>query len=177
MCCQRYFRTRTPNRAVPFDALFLWQRYSLYKTILVSKRAFRFQHTLSMRAFSLCTWRRWEAVSCVWWEQLEWSDLKPLLRWLHHCCQPVFTKESQTLSQKSQKKPDSRFEAYAHKTCTTTHKVDIKTGQKHRYNTSPIFRSIFFPCIYTVVHLFLSITYIIFRATVKFLHYSVHPAW
>jgi len=33
-----------------------------------------FQHALSVRAFSLCTWRRWEAVSCAWWEQLEWSD-------------------------------------------------------------------------------------------------------
>jgi len=52
------------------------------------------------------------------------------------------------------KKPDSSFEAYTHKTCTTTHKIDIKTCQKHRYNTSPIFRSIFFPHNYTVVHLF-----------------------
>ena len=54
----------------------------------------------------------------------------------------------------SQKKPSSRFEAYAHKICTTTHKIDIKTQQNHRYNTSPIFRSIFFPRNYTVVHLF-----------------------
>ena len=52
------------------------------------------------------------------------------------------------------KKPNSNFEAYAHKTCTTTHKIDIKTRQKHRYNTSLIFRSIFFPRNYTVVHLF-----------------------
>jgi len=50
--------------------------------------------------------------------------------------------------------PDSRFEAYTHKTCTTTHKIDIKTRQKHRYNTSSISRSIFFPRNYTVVHLF-----------------------
>jgi len=65
-----------------------------------------------------------------------------------------FHKKSQTLSQKSQKNPDSSFEAYTHKTCTTKHKIDIKTRQKHRYNTSPIFRSIFFPHNYTVVHLF-----------------------
>jgi len=52
------------------------------------------------------------------------------------------------------KKPDDSFEAYTHKTCTATHKTDIKTGQKHRFNTSPIFRSIFFPSNYTVVHLF-----------------------
>jgi len=36
----------------------------------------------------------------------------------------------------------------------TTHKRDIKTRQKHRYNTSPISTSIFFPRNYTVVHLF-----------------------
>jgi len=50
-------------------------------------------------------------------------------------------------------KPNSSFEAYVNKTCTTTHKIDIKTRQKHRYNTSPIFRSIFFPRNYNVVHL------------------------
>jgi len=54
-----------------------------------------------------------------------------------------------------QKKPDSSFEAYTHKTCTTAHKIDIKTRQKeHRYNISPIFGSIFFPRKYTVMHLF-----------------------
>ena len=52
------------------------------------------------------------------------------------------------------KEPDSSFEAYTHQTCTTTHKKDIKTRQKHRYNTSPIFRTIFFPRNYTVVRLF-----------------------
>jgi len=52
------------------------------------------------------------------------------------------------------KKLDSRLKAYTHKTCTTTHKIDIKSRQKHRYNTSPISRSIFFPRNYTVVHLF-----------------------
>ena len=52
----------------------------------------------------------------------------------------------------SQKKTDSSFEAYTRKTCTTTHKIDIKTRQKHRYNTSLIFRNIFFPHNYTVVH-------------------------
>jgi len=51
-------------------------------------------------------------------------------------------------------KPDNSFEAYTHKTCTTTHKINIKTGQKHRHNTSQIFRSIFLPRSYTVVHLF-----------------------
>jgi len=60
--------------------------------------------------------------------------------------------KSQTLSLKSQVEV---FEAYTHKTCTTTHKIDIKTRQKHRYNTSPYFGSIFFPRNYTVVHLFL----------------------
>ena len=74
------------------------------------------------------------------------------------------------------KNPDSSFEAYTHKTCTTTHKIEIKTRQKHRYNPSPFFRSIFFPCYYIVVHLFLLITSITFRATVKFFQYSVHPA-
>jgi len=38
-----------------------------------------------------------------------------------------------------QKKPSNTFEAYTHKTWTTTHKIDIKTRQNHRYNTSPIF--------------------------------------
>ena len=52
------------------------------------------------------------------------------------------------------KKPDSSFEAYTHETCTTTHKIDIETRQKHRYNTSPIFRSIFYARNYTVMHLF-----------------------
>ena len=52
------------------------------------------------------------------------------------------------------KKPDNSFEAYTHNTRTTTHKTDIKTGQKHRYHTSPIFRSIFFPSNYIVVNLF-----------------------
>jgi len=88
--------------------------------------------------------------------------------------------KSQILSQKSQKNPNSSFEAYTHKTSTTAHKTDIKTRQEYGYNTSPIFRSIFFPRNYvvvSVVNLFLSITSIIFRATVKFLQYFVHPAW
>jgi len=75
------------------------------------------------------------------------------------------------------KKPDSSFEAYTRKTCTTTHKIDIKTRRKHQYNTSPIFRSIFFPRNYTVTLsciCFLSTTSIIFRATVNFLQYFVH---
>jgi len=38
-----------------------------------------------------------------------------------------------------QKKPGNTFEAYTHKTWTTTHKIDIKTRHNHRYNTSPIF--------------------------------------
>ena len=69
-------------------------------------------------------------------------------------CQPVTTKKSQTLSQKSQKKPNNNFKAYSHKTYITKHKIDIKTLQKHRYNTISIFRSIFFPRNYTVEHLF-----------------------
>ena len=34
---------------------------------------------------------------------------------------------------------------YTHKTSITKHKIDIKTRQKHRYNTILIFRSTFFP--------------------------------
>ena len=34
-----------------------------------------FHRALSVRAFSFCTWRHSEVVSCAWWEQLEWSDL------------------------------------------------------------------------------------------------------
>ena len=37
--------------------------------------------------------------------------------------------------------------------CITKYKIDNKTRQKHRYNTIPIFRSIFFPRCYTVAHL------------------------
>ena len=47
MCCQRYFRARTLNRAVPFNVLFLWQRYFLYKTVLVSRAS----TSLSTRSF------------------------------------------------------------------------------------------------------------------------------
>ena len=55
-----------------------------------------------------------------------------------------------------QKMPNSSFKTYTHKTRITKHKIDINTRQKHRYNTISIFRSIFFPCNYTVViHLFL----------------------
>jgi len=66
------------------------------------------------------------------------------------------------------KKPDSSFEALTHKTCTTTHKIDIKTRQKRRYNTSPILRSIFFPRNDTVVHLFFINNIDHFRANSKF---------
>jgi len=61
LCCR-------PNRAFPFDALFLQERFSLYNTVLVSQCGYRFQRILSVRAFSLCSWRRWEAVSGAWWE-------------------------------------------------------------------------------------------------------------
>ena len=54
------------------------------------------------------------------------------------------------------KKPDSSFKALIHKICITKHKTDLKTRQKHRYNTIPLFRSIYFPRNYTVVHLFLT---------------------
>ena len=69
------------------------------------------------------------------------------------------------------KKQDSSFKAYTHKACTTTHKTDIKARQKHRYITSPIF----FPEITLSCICFLSITYIVFRATEIFLQYSVPP--
>jgi len=50
--------------------------------------------------------------------------------------------------------PDSGVKTYTHKTCINKHKTDIKTRQKHRYNTIPIFRSIFFPRNYIVLHSF-----------------------
>jgi len=69
-------------------------------------------------------------------------------------CQHVFTKNARSCRKK---KPDSSFEAYTHKTCITKHKIDIKTRQKHRYNTIPLLGSIFFPRPrnYSVGHLFL----------------------
>jgi len=48
---------------------------SLYKTVLVSKRALRFQRALSVRTFSLCTWRRWEAVSGAWSQSTRFSAI------------------------------------------------------------------------------------------------------
>jgi len=82
--------------------------------------------------------------------------------------------KSQILSQKN---PDRSFKTDTNKICTNKHKIDIKTLQKHRYNITPIFRRIFFPRNYTVVHLFLINNIDHFRATVKSLKYSVHPAW
>jgi len=82
-------------------------------------------------------------------------------------CQPVFTKKKQTLSKKS--RIYSSFKPVTHKIyIITKHKTGIKTCQIHRYDIIPLFRSIFLPCNYTVVHLFLSITSIIFRATTKY---------
>jgi len=88
-----------------------------------------------------------------------WTNLNIAASWLvtaSSCaaqgCQPVFTKKSQTLSQQ---KPDSSFKALPHKTYLTKHKTDVRTHQKHSYNTIPLFRSIYLPRIYTVVHLFL----------------------
>ena len=71
----RYFEQKRPNRAVPFHALFLWQRFSHYNAVVVSKRILRFQRALSGRAFSFCTWKRSKVVSCAWWEQLESSNV------------------------------------------------------------------------------------------------------
>ena len=100
------------------------------------------------------------------------------------CCynqssQPVVCspKKPDLVPKKTQEKADRGFETYTRKTCITKHKINIKTRQKHRYNTVSIFRSIFFPRKYTVVNFFLSLTSITFRATVKSLQYSVHPAW
>jgi len=69
----------------------------------------------------------------------------------------LFHQKSHTLYQKKQKKPNTSFRAYSHKTCIIKHKIDIKTRQKHQYNynTIPIFRGIFFPINYTVSHVFL----------------------
>ena len=64
--------------------------------------------------------------------------------------QPVFTKKARPCS----KKPESSFAGYTHKACTTAHKRDIETRQKHRYNTNSVFRSIFLVRNYTVAHLF-----------------------
>jgi len=67
----------------------------------------------------------------------------------------VHTRVANLSSPKKPQKPRWQFfEVHIHKTCTTTHKIDIRTRQKHRYNTSPIIRSIFFSHNYTVVHLF-----------------------
>jgi len=57
--------------------------------------------------------------------------------------------------------------------------IDIETHQKHRYNAILIFTSIFFSRNYsTWSHIcFLLNTSNIFRATVKPLQYSLHPAW
>jgi len=60
--CWRSFPATTPFRAVPFDALFLWDRFSLCNAVQVSQRAFRYQRALSVRAFSFCAWRRWAGV-------------------------------------------------------------------------------------------------------------------
>ena len=43
-------RAMSPNRAVPFDALFPRERFSLYTAVFVSQRALRFQRALSVRA-------------------------------------------------------------------------------------------------------------------------------
>ena len=67
-------------------------------------------------------------------------------------CQPVFTKKSQTFSQKM---PNSSFKVLVHKICITKHKTDFKTHQKYWYNAIPLFKSIYFPLNSTVVHLFL----------------------
>ena len=67
----------------------------------------------------------------------------------------LFSPKKQTVSQKRQKMPVSSLTAYTHNTCITKHKIDIKTRQKHRYNTIPLLGSIFFPHNYTVAHLFL----------------------
>jgi len=69
-------------------------------------------------------------------------------------CQPVFTKKSQTLSQKNPKSQIAVLR-HIHKTCITKHKIDIKTCQKHRYDTIPFFRSIFYPRNYTIHRMFL----------------------
>jgi len=74
-------------------------------------------------------------------------------RTLSQGCQLVFTKKARPFAKKSQNKPDSSFKTYAHKTCIRKHKTDIKTQQKHRYNTFPILEEFCFPVI--VVCLFL----------------------
>jgi len=62
-CCKSCVRLAqqllqvVPTWAFPFDALFLWERFSLYNTVLISEQGYRFQRTLSVRAFSLCAWR------------------------------------------------------------------------------------------------------------------------
>jgi len=57
-------------------------------------------------------------------------------------------------SETFQKITDSNLEASTHNTCVSKHEMDIKTHQKHRHNKIPIFRSVFFSCNCTVVHMF-----------------------
>jgi len=54
-----------------------------------------------------------------------------------------FWKKSQTLSQKSQKRPGGSYKEYTHKTCITKHNINVITRQKHRYNTIPILKRIY----------------------------------
>ena len=64
VCCQRYFRARTPNRAVPFDALFLWQHFLFTKRCLSPSKHFAF-NALFLWEQPLCApegaERRWAA--------------------------------------------------------------------------------------------------------------------
>ena len=61
---------------------------------------------------------------------------------------------------KARKKTDSSFEAYTHKTCTTTHKINIKTRQKYRHNITQVqsLEAYSFPVITMSCICFLSVT-------------------
>jgi len=70
----------------------------------------------------------------------------------------------------------SQPQSIIYKTCITKHKIDIKTRQEHRYNTIPIFRSIFFSMITLTYICFLSNTSNCFRETIKSFNilYTLH---
>jgi len=56
--CQFYFPAAVPNCPVHFDALLVWERFSLYNAVLISKRAPCCSHTPSVGVFSFPAWKR-----------------------------------------------------------------------------------------------------------------------
>jgi len=79
--------------------------------------------------------------------------------------------------QKSQKKPNSSFKAYTHETYKPNTKYTLKLIRHIDIIQLQSLEAFSFPLISLSCICFLSLTSIIFRATVKSLQYSVHPAW